>query len=285
MLDSILAIFKASLKDPHVGPSHRRRSSVRPMKVKNGQRCNDCQMIQMENQKLRSKIAQLEVQIAEMKSKIQNGPYSGKCTYEIGVSNGGHNIGQNNGHGIGQRQSTMSSSMRISSTSMRSKPKLSKVESSPLPETRARIISEKDSPPQHQDVILNRKNTVGSRPEPLRQSLRTSKNAFSRDPNPNGILEFNYDAPRDGDRIRVAPRVIIPDKRISNTTASSSGQNKLHDQSSESPSPTEAIRSSHFTRRRSSSVDDIPIMTKKTPFSRGIFEKYFEATSMLVTEV
>ena len=49
-----------------------------------------------------------------------------------------------------------------------------------------------DSPPQHQDVILNRKNTVGSRPEPLRQSLRTSKNAFSRDPNPNGILEFNY---------------------------------------------------------------------------------------------
>ena len=86
-------------------------------------------MIQMENQKLRSKVAQLEVQIAEMKSKIQNGPYSGKCTYEIGVSNGGHNIGQNNGHGIGQRQSSMSSSMRISSTSMRSKPKLSKVES------------------------------------------------------------------------------------------------------------------------------------------------------------
>ena len=83
----------------------------------------------MENQKLRSKVAQLEVQIAEMKSKNQNGPYSGKCTYEIGVSNGGHTIGQNNGHGIGQRQSTMSSSMRISSTSMRSKPKLSKVES------------------------------------------------------------------------------------------------------------------------------------------------------------
>ena len=87
---------------------------------------------------------------------------------------------------------------------------------SPLPGTRARIISEKgksvydfskkqpqsepkllkfmipDSPPQQQDVILKRQNTVGSRPEPLRQSLRTSKNAFSRDPNPNGILEFNY---------------------------------------------------------------------------------------------
>ena len=87
----------------------------------------------MENQKLRSKVAQLEVQIAEMKSQIKNGPYSGKCTYEIGVSNGGHNIGQNtgNGQGIGPRQSTMSSSMRISSTSMRSKPKLTKVESRP----------------------------------------------------------------------------------------------------------------------------------------------------------
>merc|ERR1712227_403924 len=74
---------------------------------------------------------------------------------------------------------------------------------------------------------------------------------------------------REGDRVRIAPRVTIPEKRIHNNTTSSSGQKKLHDQSSESPSPTEAVRSSHFTRRRSSSVDDIPIMTKKTPFSRG----------------
>ena len=83
----------------------------------------------MENQKLRSKVAQLEIQIAEMKSQIKNGPYSGKCTYEIGVENGGQKIGQNHGQGVIQRQSNMSSSMRISSTSIRSKPKLSKVES------------------------------------------------------------------------------------------------------------------------------------------------------------
>ena len=83
----------------------------------------------MENQKLRTKVAQLEIRIAEMKSQIKNGPYSGKCTYELGVSNGGQNIGQNNGQSISQRQSQMSSSMRISSTSMRSKPKLTKVES------------------------------------------------------------------------------------------------------------------------------------------------------------
>ena len=62
----------------------------------------------------------------------------------------------------------------------------------PQPEPKFLKFMVSDSPPQHQDVILNRKNTVGSRPEPLRQSLRTSKNAFSRDPNPNGILEFNY---------------------------------------------------------------------------------------------
>ena len=86
-------------------------------------------MIQMENQKLRSKVAQLEIQIAEMKSQIKNGPYSGKCTYELGVENGGQKIGQNHGQGVIQRQSNMSSSMRISSTSMRSKPKLTKVES------------------------------------------------------------------------------------------------------------------------------------------------------------
>ena len=83
----------------------------------------------MENQKLRSKVAQLEVQIAEMKSQIKNGPYSGKCNYELGVANGGQNIGQNNGQGINQRQSHTSSCMRINSTSMRSKPKLTKVES------------------------------------------------------------------------------------------------------------------------------------------------------------
>ena len=62
----------------------------------------------------------------------------------------------------------------------------------PQPEPKFIKFMVSDSPPQQQDVILNRKNTVGSRPEPLRQSLRTSKNAFSRDPNPNGILEFNY---------------------------------------------------------------------------------------------
>ena len=89
---------------------------------------------------------------------------------------------------------------------------------SPLPGARARITSEKgkvfmifprtqpqpepktyfskfidsDSPPQQQDVVSNRKTTVVPRPEPLRQSFRASTNAFSRDPNPNGILEFNY---------------------------------------------------------------------------------------------
>ena len=93
------------------------------------------------------------------------------------------------------------------------------IQQSPLPGARAKITSEKgkvfmiflrtqpqpepniyiyfkyivsDSPPQQQDVILNRKTTVAPRPEPLRQSFRTSKNAFSRDTNPNGILEFNY---------------------------------------------------------------------------------------------
>ena len=49
-----------------------------------------------------------------------------------------------------------------------------------------------DSPPPQQDVVSNRKTTVVSRPEPLRQSFRASANAFSRDANPNRILEFNY---------------------------------------------------------------------------------------------
>ena len=62
----------------------------------------------------------------------------------------------------------------------------------PKPEPKFFKIYGSDSPPQQQDVILKRQNTVGSRPEPLRQSLRASRNAFSRDPNPNGILEFNY---------------------------------------------------------------------------------------------
>ena len=98
-------------------------------------------MLQMENQKLRSKVAQLEVQIAEMKAQMKNGPYSGKCTYELGFSNPGQNTGSNIGHSIRSRQSNMSSSMRMSSTSMQSKSKLSKIESSPLPGTRPRIIS------------------------------------------------------------------------------------------------------------------------------------------------
>ena len=98
-------------------------------------------MLQMENQKLRSKVAQLEVQIAEMKAQMKNGPYSGKCTYELGFSNTGQNTGSNIGQSIRSRQSNMSSSVRMSSTSMQTKTKLSKVESSPLPGTRPRIIS------------------------------------------------------------------------------------------------------------------------------------------------
>ena len=49
-----------------------------------------------------------------------------------------------------------------------------------------------DSPSPHQDVVSNRKTTEVPRPEPLRQSFRASANAFSRDANPNRILEFNY---------------------------------------------------------------------------------------------
>ena len=48
-----------------------------------------------------------------------------------------------------------------------------------------------DSEPQ-QEIETNRRSTVFTRPEPLRQSVRRSQNGFSRDPNPNGILEFNY---------------------------------------------------------------------------------------------
>jgi len=263
MLDSIVALFKASLKDPHVGPS-RRRSSVRPMNVKNHHRCNDCQMIQMENQKLRSKVAQLEVQIAEMKSQIKNGPYSGKCTYELGFSNGVQNGGQ-----IGHSRQ---SSMRMSSTSIRSKPKLTKVESSPLPGTRPRTISnrsDQDSEPQ-QEIAANRKAPAVTRHEPLRQSFRKSQNGFSRDPNPNGILEFNYDAPRESVRVKNTPRVTIPGQKQPVTKPNSQSEPyKTNEESSASSSPVETIRCSHLSRRRSSSVDDIPILSKKTPFSRG----------------
>ena len=81
---------------------------------------------------------------------------------------------------------------------------------------------------------------------------------------------YDLEAPKESDRVRIAPRVIIPEKIIHKSITSSSGQKKLHDQSSESSSPTEAIRSSLLTRRRSSSVDHIPIMTKIKPFSRGM---------------
>ena len=82
----------------------------------------------MENQKLRSKVGQLEIQIAEMKLQFKSGSFSG--TYEQEVKNGGNNIEQNHGQDVRLRQSNLSSSLRISSTSMRSKPKLTKVVSS-----------------------------------------------------------------------------------------------------------------------------------------------------------
>ena len=61
----------------------------------------------------------------------------------------------------------------------------------PQPEPKNIKFIVSDSPPQ-QDDILNRKSAIVPRPEHLRQSSRVSTNVFSRDPNPNGILEFNY---------------------------------------------------------------------------------------------
>ena len=81
------------------------------------------------------------------------------------------------------------------------------------------------------------------------------------------MILFLLDAPRESVRVKNTPRVTIPGQKQPVTKPN--GQSGPYEESSESSSPVEAIRCSHLSRRRSSSVDDIPILSKKTPFSRG----------------
>lgn len=300
MFDSILAIFKASLKDPNVGPSRngRRRSSVRPMNLKKGQRCFDCQTVQMENQKLRSKVAQLEIQIAEMKqSQMKAIPYSGKCTFELGAVPAGFSLHKNASNGqstVGARQIGHSSSMRISSASMKSKTKLSKVESSPLPvrssiqfseadnRIRKRATSSSDKEPQTEMRITDKNHQVRREEPPVRRelSVRQSKGQIGsiggpRDLNPNGIMTFDYDAPKESSMSSTIRQNSFQrqlgrsnSKVTGKRTSPPSGQTGSSG-SSKSPSPTAITRSSRFSKRRSSSVDHLPAISRITPFAKG----------------